>query len=139
MSKVMSFLVVFLLVIASPFVFGDAKISGTVVLPSKLLSRIVPNGVLFVFAKKVDGKGRPVPGQPPAAVVKIPNPKFPQNFELSSQNVMIPGSKFEGPVQVVARYSPTGDVMPTPQSLNGSDPKNPIVSLGKTGLKIELK
>jgi hypothetical protein len=117
------------LLLISTTVLAQEKISGTITLNKKLESKIVQGGALFVFAKKANN-------QMPVAVLKIATPKFPQNFELTSANVMIAGTKFEGPVKVTARYSPNGDVMPSKDSLDATTAKE--VNLGASGIKLDL-
>ena len=108
---------------------AEEKISGVINLNKKLESKIVPTGALYVFAKKVNG-------QMPVAVLKIAAPKFPQNFELTSANVMIAGTKFEGPVKITARYSPNGDAIASKDSLEATTSKE--VNLGTSGIKLDL-
>lgn len=52
---------------------------------------------------------RPAAGGPPIAVRREMDPKFPYNFELSANDVMIPGTPFEGEVTVTARLKSDGD------------------------------
>jgi hypothetical protein len=113
------------------FSFQDTKISGVVVVPNELKKTLAPSGVLYVFAKNVR------PGQPPVAVVKISNPKFPQVFSISAQDVMM-GAKFEGPMHIMARYSPNGNPIKSPDSLEGTDAQNPSVAVGTKNIKINL-
>jgi hypothetical protein len=118
----------------SAFAVPENMISGIVNLPNELKSRLRPNGVLFVFAKKNQMKG-----QPPIAVIKIVNPKFPQPFSITEKNIMIQGSNFENSMYIMARYSPTGNPMSSPDSLEGTDPKQEMVKAGANNLKINLK
>jgi hypothetical protein len=122
------------------FSFGNAfaasanEISGTVTLGKGTQLSSSPQGTLFIFAKKAGtASGN---GVPPIAVVKIQQPKFPVNFSLSEANVMMPGSKFEGPLTVYARYSPSGDVMDKSGPEGTSGPK--AVQVGQKNLKIDL-
>ncbi len=129
----------FLFSLLSSLSFADSGVGGVVSLPKSLEKKLTPAGVLFVFAKKAVPGATAANGQPPMAVLKIANPKFPQTFILTSANVMIAGTKFEGPVRVMARYSPNGDAISSPDSLEGIDLKNQSAALGTTNLKIELK
>ena len=104
---------------------GD--VSGEVVLAKGVTLKA--GGVLFIFAKK---SGNPMP----AAVLRIPDPKLPFKFSLSSKNAMVPGTPFDGPFTIAARYSPRGDVMD--KSGPESAPTKPV-AVGTTGLKLELK
>ncbi|MGZ3727543.1 MAG: c-type cytochrome biogenesis protein CcmI/CycH, partial [Pseudobdellovibrio sp.] len=84
-----------------------AEISGTVDIAKEAKSKLTEKGVLFVFARGPGDDG--TKGMPPVAVLRIPNPQFPQAFTLTEANVMMPGAKFEGKLNVSARYSPSGD------------------------------
>ncbi len=72
----------------------------------------------------------------PAAVLRVPEPKLPYKFALSSKNAMVPGTPFKGPFKITARYSPTGDAM------DKSGPETTLlkpIKVGASNLKIELK
>jgi hypothetical protein len=130
-----SIIALFLLITSlSAFSIQENKISGVVNLPNELKSRLNPNGVLFVFAKKNKMKG-----QPPIAVTKIINPKFPQAFSITEQNIMITGATFENSMYIMARYSPTGNPMSSPDSLEGTDTHQETAKKGTSNLKIILK
>ncbi len=106
---------------------NTGEISGEVTLAKGV--SLSPGGVLYVFAKKAD---TPMP----AAVLRIPSPKLPIPFSLSSKNAMMPGTPFDGPFIITARYSPTGNVM------DKSGPEGSIakpVAVGTSKLKIEMK
>ncbi len=105
----------------------STEVSGEVVLAKGV--QIKPGGVLFIFAKKT---GIPMP----AAVLRIPDPKLPLKFSLSGKNAMVPGTPFDGPFTVTARYSPSGDVMD--KSGPESVPTKPV-PVGTTGIQLELK
>ena len=121
------------------FAFTDPKVGGTVNLPKALEKSLKPQGVLFVYAKKAGPDSGPNDHQPPLAVIKIASPKFPQAFVITPKNVMIPGTPFEGPLHVIARYAPNGDAMSSPDSLEGIDPKFPVTELGNKNLQIQLQ
>lgn len=105
----------------------SGEVSGEVVLAKGV--QLKPGGVLFIFAKK---SGIPMP----AAVLRIPDPKLPLKFSLSGKNAMVPGTPFDGPFTIAARYSPRGDVMD--KSGPESAPTKPV-AVGTTGIKLELK
>jgi hypothetical protein len=109
-----------------------AHISGVVTISDELLNKLRPSGVLFVFAKAA------VFGQPPIAVIRIPRPHFPQTFSLSARDVMIKNSKFEGSMQIMARYSPNGNPMKSSDSFEGIDSLHPVVNVGTENMKIKL-
>jgi hypothetical protein len=108
-------------------------VSGFVNLPNDLSHKITPAGVLYVFAKKNQANG-----QPPVAVIKIMNPKFPQKFSISAQNIMIGGSKFEGPLFISARYSPSGNPMSSSDSLESTTADLQAVKIGATNIQLNL-
>lgn len=106
---------------------GPAEISGEVALAKGVTLK--PGGVLFIFAKSA---GVPMP----AAVIRIQDPKPPLKFSLSSKNAMAPGTPFEGPFIITARYAQSGDAMDK-TGPEGSTSKP--VPVGTENLKIELK
>lgn len=114
--------------------FGKS-VSGTITLQKGLESEI-KGGTLFVFAKNAGSKAGD--GQMPIAVYRLPNPKFPAKFELSESNAMVPGTPFEGPFSIYARYSPTGDATDKSGPQGASEEKK-AVKPGDKAVKIELK
>ena len=130
--KILVFTLVSLFV--SQMAFADGTISGEVSISKDLEKTLTASGVLFIIAR---APGVAKPGTPPLAVLRIPNPKFPQKFSIGSKNSMM-GGAFEGEMSVSARYTPTGNALDKtgPQ---GSDPKNPVVKPGKADMRIELK
>lgn len=59
-------------------------------------------GVLFVIARIAEGA-------PPVAVLRIPNPSFPLNFEIGPQHRMIQQVPFAGPFTLSARLDRDGN------------------------------
>lgn len=81
------------------------SIDGTVVLDPAVRDRVA-GGKLFVHLKPL-GKT----GGPPAAVVSIDQPAYPQRFTLTAADVMVPGMPKADLGQryvVHARHSPSG-------------------------------
>lgn len=77
------------------------SISGTVSVNAELKSRASqPNMVLFVVAKN--------PAGIPFAVEKIINPVFPQSFHLGPEELVLPGSGWEGPFELTAQLNTHG-------------------------------
>jgi hypothetical protein len=106
---------------------ASGEIGGQVTLAKGLTAP--KGGVLYVFAKKA---GTPMP----VAVVRFQEPQFPLKFTMSEKNAMAPGTPFEGPFTVTARYSPSGDAM------DKSGPEATLskpVAVGDKNLKLELK
>ena len=125
-------LILSLLFVASSFLTSISFAAGTDISGEVSLAKGVslkPGGVLFVFAKKA---GIPMP----AAVLRIPDPKLPFKFSISEKNAMSPGTPFDGPFTITARYSPSGDAMD--KSGPEGSTSNPV-TVGSTNLKIELK
>jgi hypothetical protein len=87
------------------------RISGTIVVSPKLASALASTDILYVMAKK---------GSATLAVRRIEKPTFPLDFQLSGGDAMMSGSAFEGPVDVVARISKTGDAIPARGDLEGT-------------------
>ena len=116
--------------------FSFAKsVSGTITLQKGLESEI-KGGTLFVFAKNAGSKAGD--GQMPIAVYRVPNPTFPVKFELSEANAMVPGTPFDGPFSIYARYSPTGDATDKSGPQGTTEDKKKIKA-GDKSVKIELK
>jgi len=87
---------------------AQASVAGTVLLSAKLSAG--PGDVLYLIAKK---------GPTTLAVRRIDKPAFPLDFELSGADAMVSGVPFEGPVDLVARLSRTGDAIPAKGDLEG--------------------
>ncbi len=85
------------------------SITGTITLSPKL--QVSPTDVLYLMAKKDAAT---------LAVRRIDKPTFPYAFELSGGDAMMAGGSFEGPVDVVARVSRTGDAIPARGDLEGT-------------------
>ena len=70
-----------------------------------------PGDILYVMAKK-DGAT--------LAVRRVESPSFPFAFDVAEGHAMAAGMAFEGPVDIVARVSRTGDAIPSPGDLEGT-------------------
>jgi len=84
------------------------SIAGTIALSPKL--SVGAKDVLYVIAKK---------GASTLAVRRIESPRFPLAFEISGADAMTPGVDFEGPLDLVARVSRSGDAIPAHGDLEG--------------------
>ncbi len=93
----------------APGAKSAGSISGTIVLSPKL--KVGPADVMYVMAKK---------GAATLAVRRVEKPSFPFAFEISGGDAMTGGAAFEGPVDVVARVSRTGDAIPAKGDLEGT-------------------
>ena len=85
------------------------RIAGTIALSPKL--KVGPSDVLYVMAKK---------GTATLAVRRVDRPSFPFAFEISGGDAMMGGGSLEGPVDVVARVSRSGDAIPAKGDLEGT-------------------
>jgi hypothetical protein len=92
----------------APGTTSAGSIAGTIALSPKL--KAGPSDVLYVMAKK---------GAATLAVRRVDKPSFPFAFEISGGDAMMAGGAFEGPVDVVARLSRTGDAIPAKGDLEG--------------------
>lgn len=109
------------------------SIKGTVSIDATGAKTLTPGGALFVIARSATQTGGA-----PIAVLRIANPKFPQDFELSERNVMMPGTVFKGPMKLIARFSPNGDALDKSGPESSPSP-NESYELGAKDIKIELK
>jgi hypothetical protein len=86
------------------------------VVSPELASRLPASGSLFVIARQ-----RGSVAGPPLAVLRVARPRFPVAFEIGPENVMIPSMRFEGEIQISARFDSDGDAMTQlPGDLSGS-------------------
>ena len=85
------------------------RIAGTIALSPRLT--VGPSDILYVMAKK---------GPATLAVRRVEKPSFPFAFEISGSDAMMSGGAFEGPVDIVARVSRTGDAIPAKGDLEGT-------------------
>jgi hypothetical protein len=92
----------------APGAKSAGRLAGTIALSPKL--KVGPSDVLYVMAKK---------GTATLAVRRVDKPSFPFAFEVSGGDAMMGDGSFEGPVDVVARVSRTGDAIPAKGDLEG--------------------
>lgn len=89
-------------------------------------------GALFVFARAADKKGRGFPLAVKRFVGTDKKPlKFPLKFSLSQKDSMVSGTKFEGAIKIIARFSPTGDVMAKAGAFEGVVGEDKSIVVGK--------
>jgi hypothetical protein len=72
-----------------------APIQGRIELAPELAAGASTGGVLFVIART-----QGVAGGPPLAVLRVADPRFPLEFSIGPENVMVPGRRFEGPISL---------------------------------------
>jgi hypothetical protein len=108
------------------------SINGNVKVAPNLASKVTSSSVLFVIARP-EG----VQGGMPLAVLRIPNPKFPQAFEIGPKNLMA-GGEFKGPLILTAKLSKTGDAISAKGDLLGETVKPKAFTPGTKDLQIIL-
>lgn len=81
-----------------------SNIQGTVSLSEGLKNKMPENATLFLFVRNLDVKRGP-----PLAVQRIPEIKMPYKFSLGPQDIMIPGTPFDGPMVLTGRIDSDGD------------------------------
>lgn len=97
---------------------GDV-IGGTIRIAPSLAGEVSPGTVLFIIARKGEG--------PPLAVKRVPHPSFPLPYTLGPEDLIMPGTAFEGKVFVLARVKKEGTASPPgPGDLEGAYPQNPV-------------
>ena len=64
--------------------------------------------------------GRPKKDGATLAVSRVDAPSFPHAFEVSAGHAMVAGTALQGPVDIVARLSKTGDAIPNAGDLEGT-------------------
>jgi hypothetical protein len=94
--------------VPAPGARSAGSITGTIALSPRL--QVAPTDVMYVMAKK---------GKSTLAVRRVDRPSFPFAFEISGGDAMVGGAALEGPVDVVARVSRTGDAIPAKGDLEG--------------------
>jgi hypothetical protein len=105
------------------------NVSGTIDVSAELSDKVKEGDVMFVFASM------PVGGGPPLVVKRVAVTKFPMEFSLGPQDLMIPNTPWSGKVKLHARVSKAGDAMKKPGDIEGH---GGIVDVGATGIKLVL-
>ncbi len=106
---------------------AGGSISGTVVVAPKLQGR-QSGAALFLIARNPSTKQI-------VAVRKEQVPQFPFEFAISAADAMVQGTAFEGPLDLTARLSRTGDAMPGSGDVEGTAHN---VAVGATKVTITL-
>jgi len=105
------------------------SVSGTVDFGESIASKVPKQGTLFLIARP-EG----VLSGPPLAAKRHSLVKFPFDFKIGQENVMLEGNTFEGNVTVTARWDLDGMPKASPDDIDGSV----TVTSGSTGVKIVL-
>lgn len=98
-------------------------ISGTVILSPRLQAQVSTADVLYVMAKK---------GNATLAVRREEKVRFPFRFEISGGDAMVAGTSLQGPVDLIARLSRTGDAIASKGDLEGVTKGVSVPSKGVT-------
>jgi len=111
----------------------EAKpIRGRIEIAPELAGARPEGAILFVIARPEGA----VAG-PPLAVLRIPDPEFPVEFEIGPGDVMIPSMQFAGPISLTARLDSDGNAM-TRAETDLSSPTAPPAEPGTTGIELVL-
>lgn len=115
---------------ACDWLTGDFRLAGVVEISPALEARAPKtNSVLFVIAQNAGGV--------PVAVHRIVNPEFPASFEMSPQDLLVPGIRRHETLTIVARLNAHGILSaPKPGDLEGRSPE--LAHPGERGVKVRL-
>ncbi|MCG5052685.1 MAG: hypothetical protein KA712_06970 [Myxococcales bacterium] len=86
----------------------EESVSGTIVVPKARKKDVAKGDMLFLIVRRAGGA--PGPGSM-LAVQKLVAEDFPMPFVVSGRDAMIPGSKFDGEVNISVRVDKDGDPM----------------------------
>ncbi|UPT74599.1 MAG: hypothetical protein M0D55_02365 [Elusimicrobiota bacterium] len=116
---------------ACDWLTGDFRLAGVVDIAPELAARAPKtNSVLFVVARNGGGV--------PLAVHRIVNPEFPASFEMSAQDLLVPGIRRNEPLTVVVRLNAHGILgEPRAGDLEGSGPPGGCRP-GDRGVRVRL-
>lgn len=107
-------------------------IAGHITIDPTLADRVRPTDVLFIIVRRPQGPPRPI------AVKRVDSPRFPVSFKITSDDVMLKGSKLQGMVEILARLDRDGLAgPPEPGDLEGVYDRNPTM-VGKQNLEIVI-
>ena len=108
----------------------EFNVSGTITIAAPLQAKAPKsNSVLFVIARNKGGV--------PVAVHRIVNPQFPVSFTLTEQDLLVPGSRPENPLQLEVQMNSHGNVgMPVRGDLEGTH-RDPVYP-GERGVHIVI-
>lgn len=114
---------------SSPSGSEGPAIAGTISLAPELRGRASDSETLFIIARKGPGA--------PFAVKRIAGPRFPFQYRLGPEDVMMAGTAFEGDLHLSARLSKTGAAgQAQPGDLEGEHPGG--VPVGARGVDIVI-
>ena len=104
----------------------EAVVAGRVTIAPGLADRVAGTDVLYVIVRRPQGPPRPI------AVKRITRPRFPVEFAVTRDDVMIRGTELTGMVEVVARLDKDGSAGPAqPGDMEGAYERNPTLVGGR--------
>ena len=103
-------------------------VTGTIAVAPSLAARVVANDVLFLVARSASTRQV-------LAVRKEEAAGFPFAFQISGADAMVEGTGFEGPFDITARISKSGDAIPAKGDIEGFVRG---VATGAKGVRITL-
>jgi cytochrome c-type biogenesis protein CcmH/NrfG len=103
--------------------FQSGRVAGTIDIDRKLLTRIEPGAILFIYAKAVDSPG------PPLAVLRTTITHWPVDFKLDDSMAMMPSRTLSSVASAIieARISRSGQAIATAGDLQAP------------GIRVELR
>ncbi|MBI3781571.1 MAG: hypothetical protein HY278_11045 [candidate division NC10 bacterium] len=111
----------------------EAAISGTLKLDPSLKEKAGKKPLLMIMASK-----SPDPNKPAIVVNRVSEATFPYQYKLTSEDITLVGSTFDGKVYVTARIDPAGRVGGAqPGMIEGTYPGNPV-TVGSTNVDIVI-
>jgi cytochrome c-type biogenesis protein CcmH len=101
---------------------STTQISGRITVAPELKAKVNPAAVIFIIARPAGAASGP-----PLAVKRITQPRFPLDYVLSQDNVMMQGTPFTGSIAIAVRLDNDGDpVSRGAGDLTGDYKKNPV-------------
>jgi hypothetical protein len=105
-------------------------VRGTLRLAPELEGRVPSGAILFLIARSTEAG-------PPLAVQRIPEPRFPLDFEIGPKDRMIQQLPFAGPLRLTARVDGDGNATTRePGDLVGASSEE--VEPGDSGIVITI-
>ena len=103
---------------------GGGSIAGQVQIAPNLADQVKPTDVLFVIVR------RPTGPQGQSRPKRFDGPKFPVQFEITNEDVMVKGGELKGMVDDRAPRSRRPGGQPQPGDMEGRYAKNPTCPAG---------
>lgn len=94
---------------------GRQSVSGVVSVDPKLAQNLPDGMTLFIFAR---AKG--MKSGPPMAVKRLTGVKFPYEYKIGQDDVMVPGVPFDGEITLTARLDRDGNAKASSGDIEGS-------------------